>query len=267
MQANDTYMVREFARLAGVTVRTLHYYDETGLLKPSLHTAARHRLYRRADLLRLQQIVTLKQLGFSLDAIRALLDSPAFDMRQALRAQRQAIEQQIAQLQTVAQTLDQTLGTIERQGAEALDWEQLAALIHVLQATPKWQWAAQHFSPEQRAALEARGRDITPEQLVEWERAWAGVYAGFEAHRAKRPDHPAIQRLAGRMCGLLDTFTQGDAQAEQALAEVWADDQRLPPEWQRDPALRELMCQAIAIYRQGHPRALMALHAAAATGA
>lgn len=58
------YMVREFAKLAGVTVRTLHFYDREGLLKPSQYTGKNHRLYQQKDLLRLQQILTLKYLGF-----------------------------------------------------------------------------------------------------------------------------------------------------------------------------------------------------------
>src|SRR5689334_328532 len=88
-----TYLVGEFATLAGVTVRTLHHYDETGLLKPSQHTRAKHRLYREEDLLRLQQILTFKQLGFSLEEIHDLLESDTYDLRETLRIQKQALDQ------------------------------------------------------------------------------------------------------------------------------------------------------------------------------
>ena len=66
----EQYPAIDFARLAGVTVRTLHHYDRIGLLKPSSYTSAGYRLYRKQDLIRLQQIVTLKFIGFSLNQIR-----------------------------------------------------------------------------------------------------------------------------------------------------------------------------------------------------
>jgi len=73
------YQAIEFARLAGVTVRTLHHYDRIGLLKPSGHTDAGYRLYRKHDLIRLQQIITLKFIGFSLNHIKNLLNNNSFD--------------------------------------------------------------------------------------------------------------------------------------------------------------------------------------------
>ena len=68
------YQANEFASVAGVTVRTLHHYDRIGLLKPSGYTSAGFRLYRKEDLVRLQQIVTLKFIGFSLRQIKELLN-------------------------------------------------------------------------------------------------------------------------------------------------------------------------------------------------
>src|SRR5258708_5821671 len=109
MRQANTYLVKEFAQLAGVTVRTLHYYDATGLLKPSLHTEAKHRLYKREDLLRLQQILTLKYLGFSLDEIQNVLNSPSYDLRQSLRFQKQAIDERITELQQVSRALSKVL--------------------------------------------------------------------------------------------------------------------------------------------------------------
>src|SRR5437763_14695485 len=68
--------VGELAKRTGLSVRTLHYYDEIGLLQPSQLTASRHRLYGPGEVMRLQQIKSLRQLGFSLDEIRACLDAP-----------------------------------------------------------------------------------------------------------------------------------------------------------------------------------------------
>ncbi|NTV79958.1 MAG: MerR family transcriptional regulator, partial [Candidatus Aminicenantes bacterium] len=85
------YLVREFAQLTRVTVRTLHYYDQVGLLKPSFERPNGYRVYTDADLLRLQQIVTLKFMGFSLDEIRRLLDSKGYEAVKALKVQAEAV--------------------------------------------------------------------------------------------------------------------------------------------------------------------------------
>jgi len=106
MRPIETYYVREFANLAGVTVRTLQYYDKEGLLKPSLYTEAKHRLYRREDLLRLQQILTLKYMGFSLEEIRSLLHNPTYEVRASLEIQKEAIDQRISELQKVSAALE-----------------------------------------------------------------------------------------------------------------------------------------------------------------
>ncbi|WP_422931499.1 MerR family transcriptional regulator [Singulisphaera sp. PoT] len=77
--------VGELAKQSGLTVRTLHHYDEIGLLKPSQHSESGYRLYTRAEVVRLQQVLSLRQLGFSLEEIRDCLDGPGFSPSELLR--------------------------------------------------------------------------------------------------------------------------------------------------------------------------------------
>ena len=84
------YTVSKLARMAGVSVRTLHHYDEIGLLRPYARTAAGYRLYGEEDLLRLQQILFFRELDFALDNIRQILDDPEFDPLAALDEHRPA---------------------------------------------------------------------------------------------------------------------------------------------------------------------------------
>jgi MerR family transcriptional regulator, thiopeptide resistance regulator len=74
------YRVGELASLTGVSVRTLHHYDQIGLLKPSAHSEGGYRLYSENELLRLQQILMLRYLGFGLVSIGTLLDRPDFEI-------------------------------------------------------------------------------------------------------------------------------------------------------------------------------------------
>ncbi|HSH66467.1 MAG TPA: MerR family transcriptional regulator, partial [Bacteroidia bacterium] len=87
----DVLKVGELAEKAGLTVRTLHHYDEIGLLVPSRRSASGYRLYDEADLQRLRDILLFRQLGLSLEAIRQLLEDPTVDRRQALTAHRAAL--------------------------------------------------------------------------------------------------------------------------------------------------------------------------------
>ena len=79
------FTVGELAKLTGVTVRTLHHYDEIGLVTPSQRTAAGYRLYGERDVMRLQQVLVHRELGLPLEQIAAVLDAPGFARAEALR--------------------------------------------------------------------------------------------------------------------------------------------------------------------------------------
>src|SRR5215471_19289216 len=87
--------VGELARRTGLTVRTLHHYDEIGLLKPSLYTEAGYRLYTHADVARLQQVLSLRQLGFALEEVRDCLDRPGFAPLEVIRLHITRLREQI----------------------------------------------------------------------------------------------------------------------------------------------------------------------------
>src|SRR5437660_9091460 len=104
--------VGELARRTGLTVRTLHHYDEIGLLQPSLHTETGHRLYTAGDVARLQQVLSLRQLGFSLDEVRDCLDRPGFSPLEVIAVHVARLREQIelqrklcARLETLAVSL------------------------------------------------------------------------------------------------------------------------------------------------------------------
>jgi DNA-binding transcriptional MerR regulator len=104
-----TYAVGEVARLAGVTVRTLHHYDEIGLLRPGARTAAGHRVYGDPDLARLQRILGYRELGFGLDEVARLLDDPAVDPLDHLRRQRDLLRGRADRLHVVIGALEKTM--------------------------------------------------------------------------------------------------------------------------------------------------------------
>ncbi|MFI6578608.1 MerR family transcriptional regulator [Nocardiopsis sp. NPDC050513] len=98
--------VGEVARTSGQTVRTLHHYDRIGLLVPAERTASGYRSYGEADLERLRQILTYRELGFGLDEIAALLDDPEIDTRAHLARQHRLVTERIDRLRAVAHALE-----------------------------------------------------------------------------------------------------------------------------------------------------------------
>jgi DNA-binding transcriptional MerR regulator len=114
MRSRRHYQVKEVAQLCGVSVRTLHHYDAIGLLVPSFRSAAGYRLYADDDLLRLQQILIGRELGFALEVIRRSLDDPSFDRRRALREQRAALERRAQSTTEMIRSIDAAIALIDR---------------------------------------------------------------------------------------------------------------------------------------------------------
>ncbi|WP_260478608.1 MerR family transcriptional regulator [Kibdelosporangium aridum] len=121
-----------------MTVRTLHHWDEIGLARPSLRTAAGYRLYTASDLERLHRIVVYREIGVGLDGIRAILDDSTADVSGALRAQRTQVAERIDRLRQLSAGLDRMIDAHER--GLLLTVEQQAEILG-----PKWNpdWPAQ----------------------------------------------------------------------------------------------------------------------------
>lgn len=117
------HTVSEVSRTAGVTVRTLHHYDEIGLLRPSQRSKAGYRQYDDRDLERLQEILFYRELGLALDDIGRLVDNPAWDRAKTLRQQRQLIKQEADRLGAMAKAVDEALRAYEE--GRPMDKEQM----------------------------------------------------------------------------------------------------------------------------------------------
>lgn len=108
--ARKSYTIKQLSNLAGVTVRTLHYYDEIGLLQPESYGQNGYRHYGEAELQKLQQILFFRELDFPLAEIKKILDRPDFDMLDALQVHRARLEGRVERLQQLIHTVDKTMG-------------------------------------------------------------------------------------------------------------------------------------------------------------
>lgn len=113
MKAQRNYRVKDVAQIAGVSIRTLHHYDEIGLLIPQARSSGGYRLYSDDDLLRLQQILIGRELGLSLEQIRRSLDDPRFERRKALLTQKEQLRARVRQTEAMIRAVDAALAILD----------------------------------------------------------------------------------------------------------------------------------------------------------
>lgn len=147
-----TYTVKQLARLAGVSVRTLHHYDEIGLLKPAFTGENRYRYYGEDEVLRLQQILIHRALDIPLSEIGAILDAPGFDRIEALRRQRESLETKAQRFAGMVRTIDRTIAHLT--GDMTMKTEDLySGLVPAEQQAGYEAWLVEKFGPGVRADI------------------------------------------------------------------------------------------------------------------
>ncbi|MBP3678262.1 MAG: MerR family transcriptional regulator, partial [Agathobacter sp.] len=131
MKLPGYYSSGDFARMAQVSVRTIRFYDKQNILKPSYVTPAGARFYTDSDFVKLQQILLLKYLGFSLEEIKGMTidDADRHFLQNSLTMQKKLIEDKIEQMQLVGQAIDNTVVALEEN--HQIDWSQMLHLIHL----------------------------------------------------------------------------------------------------------------------------------------
>lgn len=107
------YSIGELANMAGISIRTLRYYDKIGLLKPSVRTRSRYRRYGEEELLRLQQILFYKELDFTLHEIKSILDNSDFDVIEALESHKVALRKRQRRIEQLFVTIDKTIKNLK----------------------------------------------------------------------------------------------------------------------------------------------------------
>lgn len=148
-----TYTVNDLASLAGVSVRTLHHYDEIGLLRPAFTGENRYRYYGEDELLRLQQILIHRELGMSLGEIGAVLDAPGFDRVEALQRQRQRLEEQAKRYAGMVRTIDRTIAHLK--GESEMKYAELySGLIAPEKQVEYEAWLVSRYGPQMQSDIE-----------------------------------------------------------------------------------------------------------------
>ncbi|CAM5679578.1 HTH-type transcriptional activator TipA OS=Streptomyces glaucescens OX=1907 GN=tipA PE=4 SV=1 [Streptomyces glaucescens] len=221
----DGLTVGQVSARLGVTVRALHHWDEIGLARPSLRTAAGYRLYTAGDLERLHRIVVYREIGLGLDRIRDVLDDSAADVPGALRAQRAQVAERIDRLQRLGAGLDRMIDAHER--GLLLTAEQQAEIFG-----PRWDpdWPAQarrrYGDTAQWRQYAERSASRGPE---EWQ-AVADAMTGFERALGEAmdagvaPGSPEADQLVERHREVFASYFPLTRQMQVCLARMYEAD-------------------------------------------
>lgn len=233
-------------------MRTLRYYDRVGLLSPTAHTQAGHRLYTDADFARLQQILALKFLGFSLDDIHRCLSAGPTRLRDALGLQKQMLKESRAHLDRLISALTHAEAVLQDDEAH---WEAIIKLIKLFRMNQNF--THQYYTQEQREKLAEWGKNWTVEDQKVASQRWSIAMAELQRLVAsgEDPAGPVAQALAREWHDLVQEFTHGDAGIEQALANLYTDIEKMPEEERPvpmpfDKAGGKFIGSALKIYTQ-----------------
>ncbi|QWI69976.1 MerR family transcriptional regulator [Bacillus sp. 41-22] len=149
MSKKEGYSIGEFSKRTGISIRTLQYYDELGLLKPEKNISSGHRVYKDRDILALQKIVSLKVLGYSLEEIRVMLNVKSLNisLKETLQNQRVAFEEKKKQLEVSIKAIERTMVYLEED--EEVDSNILMSLINSIQKENEQRlWLEEYVSKE-----------------------------------------------------------------------------------------------------------------------
>jgi len=227
MAVPRTYRVADVARLSGVSIRALHHYDALGLLVPTGRTEAGYRLYTDKDLLRLQQILIGRELGFPLEEIKRSLDDPRFDQRQALVEQRRRLQDKARALGEMLRAVDAALDVVghDPQGG-TMDMKEIFGgfdpSAHEAEVEKRWSGPALDESKR-------RVKGYTAEDWKRWKAENAAIYG--DAAAAMRggvvPTSPAALEIAERHRLSIDRWFYPCSRAMHAgLADMYEADDR-----------------------------------------
>jgi len=242
------YSINKLAKLAGVSVRALHYYDQIGLLKPLRVADNRYRWYGEKEMMRLQQIFFFRELDFPLLEIKRILDAPNFKIAIALADQRRLIELKRKRLARLVKTIDKTIGKINNK--TIMDDKELyngfsQEEMKKFEAEAKQRWG----NTDAYKQSTARVAKMSKEDMAKIQSESDSLMKETAANMAKGPNSPEIQKLIARRYNNLRHFYKPNLEMYRGLGQAYVDDEHFAKYFNRySPNLAKFMHDAIVVF-------------------
>lgn len=244
--------VGELAERAGLTVRTLHHYDEIELLVPTRRTAAGHRLYGMDEVRRLQRIVSLRHLGLPLEEIGRCLDGDDYSLVRVLELQLRRIDEEMARQAELRERIRWLRDRLASDEDASLD-----DLTLTIQATVSYET---YYTREQLDGLAERRELLGEERIQEAQEEWRTLLQAFARAREQglEPSSARVKALARRSAALMREFTGGDPGVLDSLTRLYreegAEKVMAAHDMPMSPGLWEYMGQARKALEEGGSR-------------
>lgn len=219
-----TYTIKQIADLAGVTTRTLRYYDQIGLLEPQGTHGNGYRFYDESSLLRLQQILFFREMDVPLNEITHIMSSPEFSTLDALEQHKKALVRRSERINTLITTVDRTIAEIKGETTMTAKehFDGFDEKKYEEEAKQRWgqddkyvvsqkRWKS--YSDAEKQAIKEAGAQFTLRMVTE--------------DPAVKPDDPAVQAAIGEYLAYLNKyFYPCDAETLRGLSNMWVEDSR-----------------------------------------
>ena len=247
------YTVQKLGYMAGVSPRTLRYYDEIGILKPARINSSGYRIYGQSEVDRLQQILFYRELGVSLESIRDIMTAPSFNGENALREHRQKLFEKREQLDMLITNVDKTLalteGRITMTNKEKFEGFKQKTIDD--NEKKYGQEIRAKYGDKQVEKSNKKFKDMTEEQYAEIEKLRADINATLaEAFATGDPAGELAQKAADLhkqwLCYYWDSYSK---EAHAGVAEMYVDDERFTAYYdEKQPGTAAFLRDAVLIY-------------------
>lgn len=244
--------VKEVADLVGISVRTLHHYDDIGLLTPAETTDTGYRIYSSEDLGTLQQILFFRELGFPLKQIMEMINSPAFDREEALVMHRKMLLKKRDQIDlmiwTIDKTIDHTKGEINMTDQEKFAGFDFSHNVYEQEARERW-------GDERVNEANKKMNDMSKGEKKPYEVEFNGIYRDLAAIRHEAPNSDEAQAGIKIWYDFLNKIGNYSLDAFKGLGQMYVDDERFTKNIdQFGKGLAVFMRDAMVVYADRHKK-------------
>ena len=238
--------ISEVAKLTGITVRTLHYYDEIGLLKPSEITEAGYRLYSREDLEILQQILFFRELDFPLSQIKEIMNNPNYDKEEALKKQKELLIQQRQRIEGLIKLIEKRIEGDNNMSFKEFDMNEIEENKKKYAKEVKERWGTSKAYEES----EKKTSSYNKEKWGDINQETSEIFKGFAELRNSDPGSEEVQELVRRWQKYItDNFYTCTNEILSGLGLMYVEDERFKENLDKNgEGTAKLMAEAIKIY-------------------
>ncbi|MGM7682621.1 MerR family transcriptional regulator [Cytobacillus sp. Hm23] len=244
--------VKEVADLVGISVRTLHHYDEIGLLKPAKVTEAGYRLYTDDNLETLQQILFFRELGFPLKKIKEIINSPSFNRREALELHQQMLIEKRRRLDNMITTINKTIkhmkGEIHMTNKEKFEGFDFSHNPYEEEARKRW-------GDKAVDTVNTGITNMSKDEREHFSKEWDSVYMKLALLRDRSPESQVAQEAIKEWYDLLNKIGNYSPEAFKGLGQLYVNDERFTKNIDKyGEGLAKFMCKSMEIFAENNEK-------------